>query len=562
MIIGLLAIGFPVALILAWAFELTSEGIKREQDVDRSDSISHLTGRRLDFVIIAALTIAVAFFVADKFYWSDAPATDPEDRASIAVLPFVPLSSGEDDGYFADGLTEEILNSLAQVPGLRVTARTSSFYFKGQNLPVDEIAARLNVAHIVEGSVRRDGDRLRITAQLIRSSDGTHRWSQTYDETLSDVFKVQEDIAEKIAAVMNVALDDEARRIMRSYGMPNVDAFIAYQKGREAFDRAHDPTQNAFEWLDIANEHFDQTLEAAPDLALVRMFRSDVLVHNINVIAAGGRTEQFPGEAQTTMEELRNELDDAWRHAPAGNQRDIIDLERNFFRDDWRHLPGLIENALRTGGGCARLFWAHQFIGSFGWAGPVAEKMREALACDPMNSGEYPILALMLTITGDTDAALEVIDLAQQNGLYDPSFRPEHIITLIAAGRLNDAIDVSLADGPENRNIGWRIAFEALSGNAESAREMAAEYITPEQSNNMLGLWISAMLGNREMANYFAGKMDTHAGGFISINVIVHYCVCGAPFDLEAVPNYKARIEQAGFPWPPPTRIFFPDKTW
>ena len=143
------------------------------------------------------------------------------------MLPFVPLSSGEDDGYFADGLTEEILNSLAQLPELRVTARTSSFFFKGQNLLVPEIASRLGVAHVVEGSVRRDGERLRIAAQLIRASDNFHLWSQTYDRTRDDVFAVQEDIAENIAEVLGVVLDDAAREVMRRAGIRDVEAFIA-----------------------------------------------------------------------------------------------------------------------------------------------------------------------------------------------------------------------------------------------------------------------------------------------------------------------------------------------
>ena len=195
-ILLLLVIGFTMALILAWAFELTPEGLKKEKDVDRSKSITHVTGRRLDFTVIGLMAVAILYLVVDNYVLEQSPLVPSEEIAdkSIAVLPFVPLSSGEDDGYFADGLTEEILNALTQLPELQVTARTSSFFFKGQNLPVPEIADRLNVVYIVEGSVRRDGDRLRITAQLIRASDDFHLWSQTYNRTLDDVFAVQEDI--------------------------------------------------------------------------------------------------------------------------------------------------------------------------------------------------------------------------------------------------------------------------------------------------------------------------------------------------------------------------------
>lgn len=562
LIIGLLTIGFPVALIFAWAFELTPEGIKREKDVDRSESITHLTGRRLDFIIIAALAIAVAFFVTDKFYWSGPAKVDTRHTASIAVLPFVPLSSGQDDGYFADGLTEEILNALAQLPNLRVTARTSSFYFKDRNLPVDEIAARLKVAHIVEGSVRRDGDRLRITSQLIRASDGSHLWSQTYDETLSDIFAVQQDIAEKIADVLDVALDDQARQVMRNFGIRDVEAFIAYQKGIEAFDRAHEPSQDDLEWLAIANEYFDKTLQALPDLIMVRLLRADRYTHIVARIASGSRAERYPGEAQETIDILREELDDVWRRAPAGNQRDIIDLERNFLRDDWRPLPALIEKALRPDGSCVQMLTTHQTIGSFGWAGDVVDKFREIMVCDPMNPVNYPFLALMLTIAGDPDAGLDVIGLADKNGLYNSGFIPEHTIALIVAGRIDEAVDLSLTVAPEERNIGWQIAFEALSGDSAIAREMAEAFWSQPGRSNTLSLWIAAIIGDRARANEFAARIDTVPGGFMGLNVIVQYCLCGAPFDLEAVPNYRARIEQAGFPWPPPNRINYPDKYW
>ena len=211
-------------LILAWAFEITPEGVKRDEEVDRSRSISADTGRKLNRAVVFLLIVAVGYFAVDKFVLAPQsqsdqstaiaqeakkpPAVAQTDSAvssvqsrSVAVLPFVAMSSGEDDGYFADGLTEEILNYLASVPELLVTARTSSFHFKGTDLPIPDIAATLGVANVVEGSVRRAGERVRITAQLIRAADGFHLWSQTYDRTLEDVFAVQEDIAEKIDQV-------------------------------------------------------------------------------------------------------------------------------------------------------------------------------------------------------------------------------------------------------------------------------------------------------------------------------------------------------------------------
>lgn len=149
------------------------------------------------------------------------------------------MSSGPDDEYFADGLTEEILNSLTRIPELLVTARTSAFHFKGQDLPVPEIAATLGVAHIVAESVRRDGNRLRVTAQLIRAADGFHLWSETYDHDTDDAFGVQSDIAEKVAAALDIVLDDEQLERMHAFGLRNPEAFVAYQKGVELGDLAH-----------------------------------------------------------------------------------------------------------------------------------------------------------------------------------------------------------------------------------------------------------------------------------------------------------------------------------
>jgi len=276
-----LAIGFPLALFFAWAYELTPEGIKREKDVEREQSITAQTGRKLDRAIMVVMALAIAWFAWDRF--GPAPKTTsppdepvaaaeqparqtPANVKSLAVLPFVAMSSGPDDEYFADGLTEEILNSLSQLPELLVTARTSSFHFKGQDIPVQQIAATLGVQHIVEGSVRRSGDRLRVTAQLIRAADGFHLWSETYDSTSSDTIQVQEDIAVKIAGAMNVVMDDDKREAMRKVGLRNVDAFVDYQKAQELYVKAHsepDPVR----YLRQANQELDKVIERVPNFA-------------------------------------------------------------------------------------------------------------------------------------------------------------------------------------------------------------------------------------------------------------------------------------------------------
>ena len=177
-------IGFPIALVIAWAFELTPEGIKRTEDVDRVASAQRTRHRAWIFVVIIAGAMSLGLFFLGRM---TAPRqTQSRDRMksstkSIAVLPFVNMSSDKEQEYFSDGLSEELLNQLAQIPQLRVIARTSSFSFKGKEADVATIAKALNVANVLEGSVRKSANTMRVTAQLIRASDSSHLWSQTYD---------------------------------------------------------------------------------------------------------------------------------------------------------------------------------------------------------------------------------------------------------------------------------------------------------------------------------------------------------------------------------------------
>ena len=224
-----LVLGFPVALVFAWAFELTPEGIRLEKHVDRSRSITHITGRKLDYVIIVFLAMALTVFAFDKWVLEpsrhaelvQATSEDVTEQVSpaaatlvssnsIAVLPFVNMSDDPSNEYFSDGISEELLNLLSRIPELRVAARTSSFSFKGQNVEIPDIARRLRVAHVLEGSVRKAGDRVRITAQLIKADDGYHLWSESYDRQLDDIFTIQDDIAKSVVEALRLTLLGEA----------------------------------------------------------------------------------------------------------------------------------------------------------------------------------------------------------------------------------------------------------------------------------------------------------------------------------------------------------------
>ncbi|MEQ9562869.1 MAG: hypothetical protein RLN69_10130, partial [Woeseiaceae bacterium] len=212
----ILAIGLVPALLFSWAFELTPEGIKKESEVDRSGSISYQTGRKLNDIIVASLALAVVLLLVER-QANRTPETavqsvaESDDGArSVAVLPFVNMSSDAEQEFFSDGITEEILNSLASVKKLNVAGRTSSFAFKGQNDDLRRIGEALGVDHILEGSVRKSGNQVRITAQLVRVDNGFHLWSETYDRELDDVFAIQDEIANEILKQLkNQLLADE-----------------------------------------------------------------------------------------------------------------------------------------------------------------------------------------------------------------------------------------------------------------------------------------------------------------------------------------------------------------
>jgi len=250
LVIALLMIGFIPALIFAWAFEMTPEGLKREKDVDRDQSITPQTARKLDRMIIGIMAVVIAFLVLDRFVLQDKPdgaavetaaqtpaADDGAEAAkdqgpSLAVLPFVNMSGDADNEYFSDGLTETLLHMLAQIPDLRVAARTSSFAFKGKDAGIQEIAQKLNVAHVLEGSVQKSGNRVRITAQLIRAGDGFHVWSQNYDRTLDDIFAIQDEIAKDVAVVLDKTLLEGGATI-RHVETDNVGAYDTYLRAME-----------------------------------------------------------------------------------------------------------------------------------------------------------------------------------------------------------------------------------------------------------------------------------------------------------------------------------------
>jgi TolB-like protein/Tfp pilus assembly protein PilF len=268
-IFAVLAIGFPIALILAWAFELTPEGLKKEKEVDRSKSITSVTARKLEYFTIGVLSLVVVVFVVREFRPAtesglDESSVEQSRPASIAVLPFEDYSEKGDQDYFSRGIAEEILNLLAKTPSLRVAARTSSFAFGGGDTDIREIGNKLGVDTVLEGSIRKAGDTIRITAQLINIENGYHLWSETYDRDYDDVFKIQDEIAGSILSSLKVQLLGTGDNTVKAVRAHDMDAYSNYLIGKErlALRKRED--------IEVARKKFEQAIETDPEYAPAR----------------------------------------------------------------------------------------------------------------------------------------------------------------------------------------------------------------------------------------------------------------------------------------------------
>ena len=376
-VLFLLVIGFPLALILAWAYELTPEGIKLEKDVDRSESITHGTGRKLDFAIIAVLVLAVSLLVADKFT-GDQPSDPPRMvEKSIAVLPFVNISSDKEQEYFSDGITEQILNALASVKELKVAGRTSSFAFKGQNQDLRRIGDILGVEHILEGSVRKSGTTVRIAAQLVQADDGFHLWSDTYDRELTDVFAIQDEIAAEILSQLKARLVDEERQVLESQ-RTDPEAYDLYLLAKQ---RLYDRTRLTIE---SAVALLDQTIAKDPNYApayaqrgIATMLLSDRSYGTIPEAEANEQGKRFIDKAL----EMNPQLAEAW----AGLGLYYIDQ------------PTEYEQAI--------------------------EALTKALSINPNLIDASNWLQTALSGSGDVRGALQILEhMTQRDPLYRPGF--------------------------------------------------------------------------------------------------------------------------------------------
>jgi TolB-like protein/Tfp pilus assembly protein PilF len=264
----LLILAFPLVVGFSWVYEITPEGIKRETEVAPDQSITHRTGRRLEILIGVVAAVAIIVVVADRLVperpavlesevsRESAEITQTVAEASIAVLPFDDMSEAGDQAYFSDGLAEELLNLLAKLPELNVASRTSSFVYRDAGIGVPAIAENLGVRYILEGSVRKQGERIRVTAQLIDGETNFHEWSETYEREQDDIFEIQDDIARKVVTALHLVISSQSEIILTQQSTDDIRAFEAYLRGKDFLRMP-----SSAETLDSAEEFFQRAID-------------------------------------------------------------------------------------------------------------------------------------------------------------------------------------------------------------------------------------------------------------------------------------------------------------
>jgi TolB-like protein/Tfp pilus assembly protein PilF len=417
-IVMLLAIGFIPALIFSWVFELTPQGLKRDEDVPPEQSIAPQTGRRMNRMIIAVLVLALGYFVVDKFVVSQrreksaAGVSSSSDSApnakSVAVLAFANLSDDKGSEYFSDGISEELLTVLQKIPGLHVAARTSAFSFKGKNATAQEIGQKLGVAHLVEGSVRKAGDVVRIAARLTQANTGEEQWSENYTRNLKDVFAVQTEIAQTIVEQLRGQLTGGAAnpttkaeiqaevRAAGKGGTKNVEAHEAYLQGRFFINR-HSEKET-----DQARVAYQRAVELDPKFALAWAGLAQTHIWDCNYATEGGQ-KSFNAHLAAAREAVERALALEPDLPEALFAR--VTIETNFDYN-WKGAAETLRKALALAPqDPTLLMWAGNLAAARGEKTQCLEFNRRAVALDPVNAQAREFLASGLSVTGKQEEA-------------------------------------------------------------------------------------------------------------------------------------------------------------
>ena len=530
-------IGFPFVLVFAWFYEFTPEGLKRESEIDPAHSITDHTGKKLDRWIIAVLSLAVVLLLANTFVLHkdsrEVPAASVADK-SIAVLPFTDLSPTHDQEYFSDGMAEEILDALAQVTDLKVAGRTSSFSFKGKNQDLRTIGEALGVANILEGSVRKQGDRVRITAQLIQTEGGFHLWSESYDGSLTDVFELQERIARAITNQLKVVLVGEQKTRLAPKTTQNAEAHQQYLRGQYFWH------QRGYQNLQNAVSAFKAALAADPDYA-------DAWAGLAQTYAI--LPEYFePDPANTAFapDTVAMALDAADRALQLDPASSSALLARAYIRGarqhDWAGAEADFRTVVASNPQDATAHQWHGEILSYERRWPEAgAEFDAALRIDPLSPVMQHLKGFSLMLQGDPVAALPYLDEALR---LAPGFTFAIIwktLALVKLRRFDDAEAAAkiLSDNGRERML----TFIAAIRNP-SQKEAVAEHILAHGAFEDMEIPVMlAMLERNDLALDALERMFRAHAPFRA------YAYANSLFDpLRQDPRFQALMQQVNLP--------------
>ncbi len=434
----LVALGFAASLIIAWAYELTPEGIKREREVARGESITHETANKLNRITIGLLIIAVLIVAVDRLV-PRSPQAPPSESAtvtanvtpvaadgpSVAVLPFVNMSADPDNEYFSDGVAEELLNVLASIPELKVAARTSAFAYKGSNTNVAQIAEELGVNHVLEGSVRKAGNRVRVTAQLIQASDGFHLWSDTYDRELTNIFAIQDEIAGAIADALKVTLQLETGSAGNLTGTTSIEAYEHYLRGMQLW---HLRTVAS---LDAAMEEFNAAIELDPQFS--KAHAGLALVWSVY---AGYANADSGTVAANTLSSANRALE-----LDPGNV-EAMAVKAQILRDRFQFAESdlLFRKVQQLNPSFATAFqWHGLLLLSMGLVDEAYEQLQKAWSLDPLSRVIGYNLAIAFGYGGLLEKAIPILEQVLTYAPDFPDANNSMMVMQVLAGNCDDA---------------------------------------------------------------------------------------------------------------------------
>jgi TolB-like protein len=478
-------VGLPIVLIVSWVFEMTPEGIKLESEIDRSESVTQTTGHKLDRTIITFLAFAVVLLLAERFVMTeDTSVSTPAAEAvaeqtevtnqnaspnlrSVAVLPFVNMSSDPEQEYFSDGLSEELLNRLAQNKQLRVAARTSSFQFKGQNQDIGEIGRQLKVDHVLEGSVRKAANRLRITAQLIQVDSGYHLWSETYEREINDIFAIQDDIALAITNALEAELGaTTAATEVRP--TDNLEAYQAYLQAR--FYLAKRGGANMLK----AHELFEQAVSLDPTFSKAW----SGLAYNYALLPGyhSAITEQQAWETVKIATDRAIQLD-------PDNAEAYAALARSNYEDSFKTILGLFEKAYELAPNNADVanFYG-DFMMNLGDFDAAERLEKRAIELDPLAAVHYSDIAFVVFAQNRNKEGLDYGRTSASLEPESPDRNDALVVGLIKTGLFDEAIQViryfEQQPGPQHFNFGyWWSLLYFQQGDEQALREKLGEIV-------------------------------------------------------------------------------------